>query len=88
MFKFKGMKKRIDFLPALSPRENGFEKITGLAIGDKYIAHKDKSKLCYPDRASEKFTSDWKLGSRVGNTFKKEVGQELDDFDIDYRKYM
>lgn len=57
MFKFKGMKKRLDFLPALSPRENGFEKMNSLAIGDPFIAHRDKIKLCNANRASEKFDS-------------------------------
>ena len=52
MFKFKGMKKRLDFLPALSPREDGFEKTNSLAIGDKFIPHKERIKI---DRVSEKF---------------------------------
>jgi hypothetical protein len=32
-----GMQKKISFLPALHPRDNGFELMTGLAIGDTYI---------------------------------------------------
>lgn len=32
--------------------------------------------------------SSWKLGNRNGSFFKKDVRQELDDYDADFRKYM
>lgn len=30
----------------------------------------------------------WKLGNRNGQLFKNDVRQELDDYDMDFRKYM
>jgi hypothetical protein len=48
------MKKKISFLPALHPRDDGFEKLTGLAIGDIFVPHRETIKLCSPDRSFAK----------------------------------
>ena len=84
------MQKKISFLPALHPRDEGFKFETGLAIGDVYINYRERLKLCVPDRAflKEDPLKSWKLGNRNATYFKQEVRQELDDYDIDYRKYM
>ena len=85
-----GMQKKISFLPALHPRDEGFKFETGLAIGDVYVNYRERLKLCVPDRAflKEDPLKNWKLGNRNGSIFKKDVRQELDDYDFDYRKYM
>lgn len=84
------MQKKISFLPALHPRDDGFQHMSGLAIGDTYVNYRERLKLCVPDRAFEKEDpmSSWKLGNRNGSFFKKDVRQELDDYDVDFRKYM
>lgn len=55
MNKFGNMKKKISFLPALHPREDGFNKMNSLAIGDTYVPFREIDKLCSPDRCFTKF---------------------------------
>jgi hypothetical protein len=70
------MKKKIPFLPALHPRDDGFEKLTSLSIGDIFVPHRETIKLCSPDRSyvkAQKGERQWKLGSGIGNLFQNDV---------------
>jgi hypothetical protein len=59
------------------------------AIGVPYMDHRDKAKLCAPDKAIEKNGPVWKLQKTCdGELFSRSVRQELDVYDLDLLKYM
>ena len=61
-FKFGNMTKKSEFLPTLF-QEPYFKKgeTSVHAIGVPFIAHRDKMKLCMPDRAFTKDQPKWNL---------------------------
>ena len=55
MSKFKEMKKKMPFLPALHAREDGFAKTSSINNGDSYLDGRDRAALCYPDKSVKPF---------------------------------
>ena len=63
-FKFTKMTKKIPFLPALHPLDEGFQKMNSINIGDTYVDGRDRNKLCFPDKSvmkCDEAMSGWKI---------------------------
>ena len=88
-FKFSKMTKKISFLPALHQQGNFKEDNSVHAIGVPYMDHRDKLKLCIPDKAFKKGIPKWNLQKTCdGDVFSRSVRQEADVYDLDLYKYM
>ena len=73
-FKFGNMTKKADFLPTVL-RSEPFEKsVTTLAIGNAFMDHRDKLKLCMPDKSFKKNIPKWNtLKTCDGTAFQMSV---------------
>ena len=60
-FKFTKMTKKVSFLPALKEKGYFIEQNSVHAIGAEYVDHRDKMKLCAPDKTFVKSTQKWHL---------------------------
>jgi hypothetical protein len=49
-FKFGNMKKKIGFLPSLHQKGTFLEQNSVHAVGVPYVDHRDKMRLCMPDK--------------------------------------
>mgnify|MGYP001464867281 CR=1 FL=1 len=88
-FKFGNMKKKIGFLPSL--HQKGYFKNTNSvhAVGAPYVDHRDKMRLCMPDKTFLKNQPQWALQKTCdGKAFSMSVRQEKDVYDLDLLKYM
>jgi len=55
------MTKKTSFLPALKSNGNFNEMNSVHAIGAEYMDHRDKLKLCMPDKTFTKESKKWNL---------------------------
>ena len=60
-FKFTNMTKKVGFLPALHQKGNFEEQNSVHAIGAPYMDHRDKMRLCMPDKTFLKNQPKWVL---------------------------
>ena len=60
-FKFTKMTKKVSFLPALKERGFFIDQNSVHAIGAEYLDHRDKLKLCAPNKTFEKSNLKWNL---------------------------
>jgi hypothetical protein len=55
------MTKKASFLPALKEKGYFIDQNSVHAIGTEYVDHRDKMKLCAPDKTFVKSTFQWRL---------------------------